>query len=126
MLLPFLRGRHDPLAPIVSAAATALSFGSLLLVPIGIVWLTSARAFVPATAVIANAAELIGDIERFRGRTGVYPRAISSLWPDYAPGVIGVDRFDLLQLTPEHIRQRRGYFSSEDLPQRGWRRFLFD
>jgi hypothetical protein len=34
--------------------------------------------------------------------------------------------FDLLQLSPEEIRRQRGYFASYDLPQAGWRRFLFD
>ncbi len=116
---------------------------------------------------IANAAEIISDIERFRERTGSYPVAISSVWPDYHPGIIGIERyryepsgkgysvyfehpstnlavreivmynprgeqdisshaFDLLQLSPEEIRRQRGYFGSDDLPQAGWRRFLFD
>jgi hypothetical protein len=43
--------------------------------------------------VIANSAEIIRDIERFRERTGAYPAAISSLWPDYQPGIIGVERY---------------------------------
>jgi hypothetical protein len=42
---------------------------------------------------IANAAELIGDIEGFRDRTGAYPLALSSLWPDYFPGIIGIERY---------------------------------
>jgi hypothetical protein len=253
MLLPFLPGGHDPLAATLSAAATGVSFCSLLLVPIGVVWLTSARGFGPAGAAltvativaagtalvtaasesiaaavivlamsvawlihlwrrvrsaringatlrrsvpvalivvpivtvaaritlfkpaavwsrnraIANTAEIIRDIERFRERTGAYPVALNSLWPDYRPGIIGIDRyryepngqaynlyfehpssdfaareivmynprdeqdfsshaFDLLQLSPEQIRQQRGYFTSEQLPQPRWRRFLFD
>ncbi|MGH9373713.1 MAG: hypothetical protein ACRD15_19505, partial [Vicinamibacterales bacterium] len=110
---------------------------------------------------------IISDIERFRERTGAYPVAISSVWPDYHPGVIGIERyryepsgegynlyfehpatnlsvreivmynprgeqdisshaFDLLQLSPEEIRRQRGYFASYDLPQAGWRQFLFD
>jgi len=117
--------------------------------------------------VIANAAEVISDIERFRERTGAYPVAISSVWPDYHPGIVGIERyryepsgngynlyfehpstnlavreivmynprgeqdisshaFDLLRLSPEEIRRQRGYFASYDLPQAGWRRFLFD
>ena len=43
--------------------------------------------------VIANAAAIITDIERFHERTGAYPVAISSLWPDYHPGIIGVERY---------------------------------
>jgi hypothetical protein len=33
---------------------------------------------------------------------------------------------DLLELSPEDIRRRRGYFAAHDLPERGWKRFLFD
>jgi hypothetical protein len=33
---------------------------------------------------------------------------------------------DLLQLSPEEVRRRRGYFASERLPQPGWTMFLFD
>ena len=252
MLLPFLPGGHDPLAATLSAAATGLSFCSVLLVPIGVVWLMSARGYGPAKAAlivgaivaaggallaagesiaaaaailassvvwlihlwrrvrsaringatlgrsvavalivvplvtvaaritffkpaavwsrnraIANAAPIVRDIELFRERTGAYPVALNSLWPDYRPGIIGIDRyryepngqaynlyfehpssdfaareivmynprdeqdfsshvFDLLQLSPEQIRQQRGYFASEQLPEPKWRRFLFD
>lgn len=117
--------------------------------------------------VIANAGQIISDIERFRERTGAYPVAISSVWPDYHAGIIGIEcyryepsgkgynlyfehpstnlaareivmynprgeqdisshAFDLLQLSPEEIRRQRGYFASYDLPQAGWKRFLFD
>jgi hypothetical protein len=116
---------------------------------------------------IVNAAEMIAEIERFQERHGTYPVAISSVWPDYQPGIIGVERyryepsgdaynlyfehpstnlavreivmfnprgeqdisshaFDLLRLTPEEIRRQRGYFTSHQLPQAGWKRFLFD
>jgi hypothetical protein len=116
---------------------------------------------------IANSAAIITDIERFRQRTGAYPAALNSLWPDYHPGSIGIDRyryepsgagynlyfehpstnlavreivmynprggqdfsshaFDLLRLSPEEIRRQRGHFASYDLPQAGWKRFLFD
>ena len=178
MLLPFLPGRHDPLATSLSVSAVVVCFGGLLLVPIGVVWLTSPRRYAPAKAalvvaalvagvallavaigslaagavvlatcvtrlvhlwrrvkaaqtngvplprtvpvalivvplavmaarmalveptatwsrdrVIANAAEIIRDIEQFRERTGTYPVALSSLWPDYQPGIIGVERY---------------------------------
>jgi hypothetical protein len=253
MLLPFLPGRHDPLVISLSAAATVVAFGSLLLVPIGVAWLMSSRGYVPArlglvvatlvatgaalaaastgsmtaavfllaawvvclvhlwrrvgaaraarvdlarsvaialiavplavmaarTAIaepaaawsrdraIANSAAIISDIERLRERTGAYPAALNSLWPDYHPGSIGIDRyryepsgagynlyfehpstnlavreivmynprggqdfsshaFDLLRLSPEDIRRQRGHFASYDLPQAGWKRFLFD
>jgi hypothetical protein len=70
---------------------------ALILVPLTT---TAARlAFVEPAAswsrdrAIANSAEMIADIERFRERTGAYPVAISSVWPDYHPGVIGVERY---------------------------------
>lgn len=253
MALPFLPGRYDPLAVPISAGATALAFGGLLLVPIGVAWLALGRShamaraalavatFVVAIAAIltaavgslagaalllaawlaclararrrvgaahaagvalsravpialvvvplvsvaarltlvgaaatwsreraiANAAGILGDIERFRDRTGAYPIALNSLASDYAPDVIGIERYgyepsgesfnlyfaavptdfateeivmynprggqdfsshdaDLLQLSPDDIRQQRGYFRSHDLPARGWKRFLFD
>jgi hypothetical protein len=31
-----------------------------------------------------------------------------------------------LQLSPEQIRQQRGYFASQALAQANWRRLLFD
>lgn len=75
--------------------------------------------------VIANAAEIISDIERFRERTGSYPVAISSVNPRGKKD-ISSHACDLLRLPPEEIRRRRGYFASYDLPQAGWKRFLFD
>ena len=253
MLLPFLPGRHDPLVISLSAAATGVAFGSLLLVPIGLAWLISSRGYAlarlglvvatlvasgaalataasgsitaavfvlaawliwlarlwrrvgaaraarvdlaravpivliavplgvmavrrtlvePAAAwsrdrAIANSVEMISDIERFREHWGAYPVALNSVWPDYHPGIIGIERYryepngesyslyfehpstdlavreivmynprgeqdisshalDLLQLSPEVIRRQRGYFASHDLPQAGWKRFLFD
>ena len=49
-LLPFLPGPHDPLATGLSVSAAAVCFGGLFLVPIGVVWLTSARRYAPAKA----------------------------------------------------------------------------
>lgn len=179
LLLPFLPGRYDPIAEILSAAATVAAFGGLLLVPIGLIWLVSGRDYgsamaaviaggvvgvaaavaagasgslavaavlvvmtgawlvrlyrragaarrtgdrlpgwvpvalivVPLASValrvtvagsaasrardlaIANAAPIIADIEQYRERTGAYPVALNSLWPDYHPGVIGIERY---------------------------------
>lgn len=179
LLLPFLPGRYDPLATSLSAAATGVTFGSILLVPVGVAWLVAGREHalaklalaaatlavaggallaaasgsiaagailittwtllltgwwrrvrgartagvrvprarpialivLPFVAVavrstvvpyaeswsrdraIANAAALISDIERYRGRTGAYPDALSSVWPDYQPGIIGIERY---------------------------------
>ena len=64
MLLPFVPGDYDPLASTLAVAATAFAFGSLLLVPIGLVWLifspggygASKFALIAATLVAAAAA----------------------------------------------------------------------
>ena len=70
---------------------------ALIVVPLAV--MSARMALVEPTArwsrdrVIANAGEIIRDIEHFRERTGAYPVAISSLWPDYQPGIIGVERY---------------------------------
>ena len=60
MLLPFLPGRHDPLATSLSVSAVVVCFGSLLLIPIGVVWLTSPRRYAPARAALVVAAVIAG------------------------------------------------------------------
>src|SRR4029450_5111493 len=55
MLLPFLTGRHDPFAATLSVAATGVAVGSLLLVPIGGIWLSSCRGYVAARVAVAVA-----------------------------------------------------------------------
>jgi hypothetical protein len=52
-LLPFLPGRYDPFAVPISAGATALAFGGLLLVPIGVAWLALGRPHAMARAALA-------------------------------------------------------------------------
>jgi hypothetical protein len=42
---------------------------------------------------IARSAAMIADIEAYRARHGAYPDALPSLWGDYRPDVIGVERF---------------------------------
>jgi hypothetical protein len=72
LLLPFLPGRHDPFAVTLSVAATGVAFGSLLLVPIGALWLSSARGYVPARAGVAVATLLAAG-------TAVMSAAVGSL-----------------------------------------------
>lgn len=43
--------------------------------------------------VIRNAAPLIADIEAYRAARGAYPPSLLAAWPDYQPGVIGVERY---------------------------------
>jgi hypothetical protein len=60
MLLPFLPGRHDPLAVSLSVSAVVVCFGGLLLVPTGVVWLTAPRRYAPAKAALVVAALVAG------------------------------------------------------------------
>jgi hypothetical protein len=48
MTLPFLPGRYDPLAGALFATATGIALGSLLLVPVGVVWTFSRTGYRPA------------------------------------------------------------------------------
>jgi hypothetical protein len=43
--------------------------------------------------VIANGAPLIEEIERYRARRGKYPDSLFSIWGDYKPSLVGVDRY---------------------------------
>ena len=43
--------------------------------------------------VIANGAPLIAEIERYRERHGAYPESLFSIWGDYKPSVVGVERY---------------------------------
>ena len=38
-------------------------------------------------------APLIADIERYRAVNGRYPASLLSVWPDYLPSVIGIERY---------------------------------
>jgi uncharacterized membrane protein YdcZ (DUF606 family) len=42
---------------------------------------------------IGNAAPLIAEIERHRARRGAYPESLFSIWGDYKPAVVGVERY---------------------------------
>ena len=69
----------------------------LLVVPLAVFLLQ--QAFVrPAIEfsrdrAIRNAAPLIADIERYRAERGRYPASLLSVWKDYSPSVMGVERF---------------------------------
>lgn len=64
-----------------------------------IVVLTAQSLLVDAAAtrardrVIANAAPLIDEIERYRTRRGAYPESLFSIFGDYKPSIVGVERY---------------------------------
>jgi hypothetical protein len=43
--------------------------------------------------VIAKAAPLIDEIEMYRARRGTYPESLFSIWGDYKPSIVGVERY---------------------------------
>ena len=52
----------------------------------------------PATVLardtaIANCAPFIAEIERYRERHGVYPASLFSIWGDFKPAIVGIDRY---------------------------------
>lgn len=72
---------------------------ALILIIAPIVVLCAQSALVnPATTygrnrVIANAAPLIAEIEQYRVRNGAYPVSLFSLYGDYKPSLVGVQRY---------------------------------
>ena len=42
---------------------------------------------------IANCVPFIAEIERYRARRGAYPESLFSVWGDYKPSVVGIDRY---------------------------------
>jgi len=44
--------------------------------------------------VIKNSAEIVHDIEAYKTKHGQYPVSLFAVWPDYAPGVIGIEQYD--------------------------------
>ncbi len=82
-----------------SADSRAFNVAPLYLVVVPGVALISRFALIgPASEfsrnrAIENSATLIGDIERYRDVNGRYPLSLLSVWKDYKPGVIGIDKY---------------------------------
>lgn len=50
-------------------------------------------AEVSRTRVMEKGADLLRDIEQYHETHGRYPVSLVALWPDYKPGVVGVERY---------------------------------
>jgi hypothetical protein len=95
-LLIFRLGRR------IRAAQTEMSMprmAAVILIVAPIVVLTAQTMLVDAVTTharnraIANGAPLIAEIERYRVRRGVYPESLFSVWGDYKPSIVGIDRY---------------------------------
>lgn len=69
----------------------------LLLVPIAVAALQAAllgpAAELSRGRAIRNSGRLIADIERYRAERGHYPPSLLSVWEDYRPSVMGIERY---------------------------------
>jgi hypothetical protein len=73
-------------------AAAGLVLAPLVVLATQIV-LADALMVYARNRVIANGAPLIAEIERYRQRRGTYPESLFSIWGDYKPSVMGVERY---------------------------------
>ena len=69
----------------------------LVVAPLGVLaaqtMLVDAVTTLARNRVIANGAPLIAEIERYRERRGAYPESLFSIWGDYKPSTVGVERY---------------------------------
>ena len=85
--------RQTPGAP-VSAGAIGLCLTVLPIAVVALQW-----AVVPAAVefsrnrAIRNSEALISEIERYHATNGRYPVSLQGLWPDYKPGIMGIERY---------------------------------
>ena len=74
---------------------------------------------------IDESAALVSDIERYRDVQGHYPRSLQSLWDDYRPSVVCIQRFRyearwrLLQRVLRALRDCVGSEGNRDVQQAG-------
>jgi hypothetical protein len=73
-------------------AAAGLVLAPVVVLATQMVLADAIRVFARNRA-IANGAPLIAEIERYRQRRGTYPESLFSIWGDYKPSVMGVERY---------------------------------
>lgn len=91
--VPAVKGLRGSTAPPIHPAPAYLILVPALVLAGRVALIERAVAWSRARA-IANSAPLIHDLEAYRERNGQYPVSLAALWHDYAPGVIGVARYE--------------------------------
>ena len=86
------RMRRDPATRVPRMAAALIAVAPILVLAAQTM-LVDAAAMGARNRVIANAAPLIEEIERYRTRRGTYPESLFSIWGDYKPSIVGVERY---------------------------------
>jgi hypothetical protein len=86
------RLRPHPATPVPRMAPALVAVAPVIVLAVQII-LIDAAATRARDRVIANAAPLIEEIERYRTRRGTYPESLFSIWGDYKPSIVGVERY---------------------------------
>jgi hypothetical protein len=86
------RLRRHPISPVPRLVPVVVAVAPVLAV-IAQTALIDAVATRARDRLIANATPLIDEIERYRARRGTYPDSLFSIWGDYKPSTVGVERY---------------------------------
>lgn len=86
------RLRRHPARPVPRMAPALVTVAPVVVLVVQTI-LVDAAATRARDRVIANAAPLIEEIERYRARRGTYPESLFSIWGDYKPSIVGVERY---------------------------------
>jgi hypothetical protein len=84
--------RRHPATPAPRTVTALITVAPILVLAAQTILVDAAAARARAR-VIANAVPLIEEIERYRTRRGTYPESLFSIWGDYKPSVVGVERY---------------------------------
>ena len=84
--------RRHPAAPVPRMMPALITVAPLVVLGIQTI-VVDAAATRARNRAIANAAPLIEEIERYRTRRGAYPESLFSIWGDYKPSIVGVERY---------------------------------
>lgn len=86
------RLRRHPATPVPRMAPALVTVAPVVVLVVQTI-LVDAAATRARDRVIANAVPLIEEIEQYRLRRGTYPESLFSIWGDYKPSIVGVERY---------------------------------